>query len=230
MQQATAILVVMLSAAAAWADCNPKTATWGPATGSPDGYEVEVSRDGGAFAKLADVAGTTIAVSGADNQVVKVRVRAFATDATPRRVGSWSPESVAVTFCPPLGVPGAPSWSAGPTAAILSEPDLDVTGAPLGDGNPLWACVAWTPGKSPAWLDPRRAVDGRHEVPWPATTSELPAEYRARCIYPAGWGPEALAVAHVSLDAKALEVDQNGTVASFGWAASTGQVAGTGGM
>lgn len=180
--------------------CKPQTWGWTAATGPVTGYEVEVSRNGGAYAKLGDTTGTSIAISGAIGEAVKVRVRAYADDAVPRRTGAYSAESVAYTYCAPLGVPGAPSITAGPTSAIVTEPTVDLAGVPLGPGNPLWACAAWRPGQPGAWLAPTGpAGGGAHPVPWPALTADLPAEYRARCIYPAGWGPEAVAVAAVAV-------------------------------
>ncbi len=194
-----AFLAAAMAATPSVAACNLKTAIWTAASGPVSGYEVEISRDGAPFTKLGDATGTAFPVTATEGETVKVRVRAFAEDATPRRVGAWSPESPSVTFCPPLGIPGAPTWSAGPSSAILTQPEVDLSGEAFGPGNPLYACVAWRPGESPSWLDPRRAVAGQHEVPWPAATADLPAEYRARCISGGGWGEEALAVAEVSI-------------------------------
>ena len=180
--------------------CKPQTWGWTAATGPVTGYEVEVSRNGAAYAKLGDTTAASLSISGAIGEAVKVRVRAYADDAVPRRVGAYSAESVAYTYCAPLGVPGAPSITAGPTSAIVTEPVVDLAGVPLGPSNPLWACAAWRPGEPGVWLAPGSpAGGGEHAVPWPALTSDLPAEYRARCIYPAGWGPEAVGVAVVAV-------------------------------
>lgn len=195
-----ALIAIAGVAGAQTSVCNSKTATWTAASGPVEGYEVEVSRNSAAFAKLGDVTGTTATIPGAVGELVKVRVRAFANDATPRRTGAWSPESVAVTYCPPLGAPGAPTWSAGPSSAILTEPTSDLAGEPLGPTNPLWACAAWTPGQPGTWLRPTSAGGGgRHEIPWPPATVDLPREYVARCISPAGWSDEARAVAEVAM-------------------------------
>jgi hypothetical protein len=195
-----AILLGALAASGAHAEeCHAKTAIWPEASGPVAGYEVEVSRDGGAFAPAGDAAATTATIEASVGQVVRVRVRAFATDATPRRTGPWSPESEAVVFCPPLGAPGAPTWSAGESAVLLTEPSQDSAGTPLSAANPLWACVAWSPGEPADWRRPTSSAGGgTHVVAYPTLVADLPRRYVARCIFAAGWGPEATAVASVA--------------------------------
>lgn len=94
--------------------CDTATCTfqWTPAPGPVQGYEVWVKRGAAPFAKEIDVPITSAALVNAKSETVVVRVRAYATDVTPRRSGPDSVESDPVTFLAPLGVPGKPGLAA----------------------------------------------------------------------------------------------------------------------
>ena len=94
--------------------CDTATCTfqWTPATGPVQGYEVWVKRGAAAFAKELDTPVPSAALLNTKSETVVVRVRAYATDVSPRRSGPDSLESDPTTFLPPLGAPGKPGLAA----------------------------------------------------------------------------------------------------------------------
>lgn len=91
--------------------CDTATCTfqWTTATGPVQGYEVWVKRGGATtFAKELDTPVPSAAILNAKSETVVVRVRAYATDVSPRRSGPDSIESDPTTFLGPLGAPGKP--------------------------------------------------------------------------------------------------------------------------
>jgi hypothetical protein len=77
---------------------------WDHTTGNPEGYDLEVSRDGSPFEALGSVAVNAMELPGFEGDTVSVRVRAWRGDERTE----WSPVSCAV-HVDPFGPPGL-SW------------------------------------------------------------------------------------------------------------------------
>lgn len=122
---ALSALLALLAAPALAADVNGLSAgvEWTAATGPVDGYDVWIQR-GGVWAHSVDVSGLQAPISGANGETIKVKVRAFAKDTSPWRVGEFSQESEPITFHSTLGEPSQPTVKVQcrtGTAAILPD-------------------------------------------------------------------------------------------------------------
>ena len=96
-------------ASAAASDVNGLSAgvQWTASTGPVAGYEVWVARNGAASAYQQDVPSLQAPISGADNDVLVVAVRAFSTGKAV--LGPFSPNSLPITFHTPITTPTAPA-------------------------------------------------------------------------------------------------------------------------
>lgn len=109
------IILALLIAAPASAQtvCDKATCgfTWTQATGPVAGYEVWAKRGTATtFTKEFDTPTTTAQLVNGKSEQVIVKVRAYATDVTPRRLGPDSAESDPVSFLAPLGAAGKPAF------------------------------------------------------------------------------------------------------------------------